>query len=169
MITTCHTHLTRKFSNTLFLNLFHSWHFYVSFSNFPPMHNANAAPHYAHSNEILIKKHLKMEVNMLGQLGRVWVVHILYMYLHCLLFTLMMDMHICVTNNIHFFYIDIQFMHAPIQEVNQDNSPPQPNAQHLANNATSKQVPLTHPYYVIECIPLFIQMVMLQQRMKGCK
>lgn len=100
---TCHTHLTRKFSNTSFLNLFHSWHFYVSFSNFPPMHNANAAPHYAHLNEILIKKHLKMEVNMLGQLGRVWVVHILYIYSLSIIY--INDGHAYLCNQQHSFFL----------------------------------------------------------------
>lgn len=100
---TCHTHPTRKFSNTLFLNLFHSWHFYVSFSNFPPMHNANAAPHYAHLNEILIKKHLKMEVNMLRQLGRVWVVHILYIYSLSIIY--INDGHAYLCNQQHSFFL----------------------------------------------------------------
>ena len=67
------------------------------------MHNANAAPHYAHSNEILIKKHLKMEVNMLGQLGRVWVVHILYIYSLSIIY--INDGHAYLCNQQHSFFL----------------------------------------------------------------
>ncbi|KAL6319921.1 hypothetical protein AAG906_036997 [Vitis piasezkii] len=54
--------------------------FYASCSHFPPMTIPSLLPHYAHWIDVLVRKHVKLEVQMLGASGHVQVLQLLNYY-----------------------------------------------------------------------------------------